>query len=169
MTVLSTCNDALAEAVIFPKLTVLMSVVGGQAMRKNPQHTGGAFFIRRLSVSGVQSQHCFVWGCLPLERMEKYIGFAKEKALRLAERPNDISSWESRNVEKQQLGGAVRFDDQGTDIILSCSGFEEDEDEELVVDMAHALDLFAMDLHGNELVRRIMAVSNNARLAGFAR
>jgi len=48
-------------------------------------------------------------GNVPKEKLSKYFSLCQEKAARLASHPEDIGSWESRNPEKEQWGGAIRF------------------------------------------------------------
>jgi len=64
-------------------------------------------------------------GEVPLEKAPKYLEFCQEKAARLAGHPDHQASWQSRNPEKNQWGGAIRFGDK----ILSFSGLPERGDE----------------------------------------
>jgi len=70
-----------------------------------------------------------VVGNPPEDKREAYFFFAREKARRLAEHPEHMSSWESRNPELDQWGGAVRRGD----FIFSFSGLPELADEALIL------------------------------------
>ncbi|MFA6227535.1 MAG: hypothetical protein WC631_03635 [Candidatus Paceibacterota bacterium] len=61
-----------------------------------------------------------------LEKANLFKTFCQEKATRLAQNPEHISSWQTRDVEKKQYGGAVRT---GKGYIYSFSGFTEEVDE----------------------------------------
>ncbi|MGC9157876.1 MAG: hypothetical protein ACP5FH_02705 [Terracidiphilus sp.] len=64
-------------------------------------------------------------GEVPLQKAPKYLSFCQEKAVRLASHRDHEASWESRDIEKNQLAGAVRFGEW----ILSFSGLPELGDE----------------------------------------
>jgi hypothetical protein len=64
-------------------------------------------------------------GEVPLEKAEKYMEFAQEKARRLAFQIGHVSSWESRDPDHNQWGGAIRIED----LIFSFSGLPELADE----------------------------------------
>lgn len=71
--------------------------------------------------------------------LDEYIAFAQEKAARLASRPGDYSSWQSRDMDAnpKQYGGAVKL----SDFILSFSGFKEEQDEAAMLVLAMNVDL----------------------------
>ncbi len=71
-------------------------------------------------------------GEVSLQKAPKYLSFCQEKAVRLASHPDHEASWESRNVEKNQLAGAVRFGE----LILSFSGLPELGDEAVMLKTA---------------------------------
>ena len=52
----------------------------------------------------------------------KYQSFAREKAFRLSQNPDHLTSWESRDVENEQYGGAIRLP---SGLIISFSGMPE--------------------------------------------
>lgn len=66
------------------------------------------------------------------EKVAKYRTFSLEKAQRLINRPDDRTSFQSRNEAAQQYGGAIRF----KDYIISFSGLPELWDEALVLFIA---------------------------------
>lgn len=72
-------------------------------------------------------------GKVPLEKALRYLNLCQEKAARLSMYPGHGSSWESRNPEENQWGGAIRV---GTDFIFSLSGFPELGDEAVMLDTA---------------------------------
>ena len=63
------------------------------------------------------------------EKVEKYLAFCQEKARRLALHPEHTSSWQSRNPEDNQWGGAIRCGKY----IYSFSGLPELGDEALMM------------------------------------
>ena len=71
-------------------------------------------------------------GQVPLEKAEKYLRLCQEKAKRLAEHLEHLSSWESRNPDKEQWGGAVRVGN----LIFSFSGLPEMGDEAVMLAVA---------------------------------
>jgi hypothetical protein len=66
------------------------------------------------------------------EKAEAYLRNAQEKAMRILETPGLRSSWETRNVSKEQYGGGIRTDT----FILSFSGLPELVDEAFVLSVA---------------------------------
>ena len=64
-------------------------------------------------------------GKVPPHKARKYLAFCQEKAGRLAGNRGHLSSWESRDPQKDHWGGAIRFNDY----ILSFSGLPEMGDE----------------------------------------
>ena len=66
------------------------------------------------------------------EKLLKYLSLCQEKARRLWGNPDHVSSWESRNEEKGQWGGAIRYGS----LILSLSGFPELGDEAIMLKSA---------------------------------
>lgn len=61
-----------------------------------------------------------------LSKKEKYRSFSREKAERLIRNPDHVLSWESREPEQNQYGGAIRLE---SGLIISFSGFPELVDE----------------------------------------
>lgn len=61
-----------------------------------------------------------------LETANRFKTFCQEKATRLAQNLEHISSWQTRDEGKKQYGGAVRT---GKGYIYSFSGFTEEVDE----------------------------------------
>ena len=68
-------------------------------------------------------------GEIPLEKVEKYMEFAQEKARRLSFQIGHVSSWESRDPSHDQWGGAIRIES----LIFSFSGLPELADEALML------------------------------------
>lgn len=66
------------------------------------------------------------------EKGTKYQRFAEEKCARLALNPTYVSSWQTRNTDLNQFGGAVRTSRR----ILGFSGFPELWDEALCIAVA---------------------------------
>ncbi|QQG42499.1 MAG: hypothetical protein HYW15_03265 [Candidatus Giovannonibacteria bacterium] len=68
-------------------------------------------------------------GNISEEKAEKYLSFCQEKAKRLAQHAEHLSSWESRCPDQNRWGGAVRVGD----FIFSMSGFPELGDEAIML------------------------------------
>lgn len=71
------------------------------------------------------------------EKRQKYFSYCQEKAARLAAHPGHLTSWESRDPDAEQWGGAIR----GRKYIFSFSGFPEMLDEIFSIAVAHELEL----------------------------
>ncbi|HEY4490253.1 MAG TPA: hypothetical protein VJC12_03300 [Candidatus Paceibacterota bacterium] len=78
--------------------------------------------------------------------------FTQEKARRLASHPPHVSSWQSRDLDREMYGGAIRAEN----LIFSFSGIPEEGDEILVLGIALKLGLIS-----NEEAEEIMAISHN--------
>ncbi len=68
-------------------------------------------------------------GVSPPEKVSKRVRICQEKAERLAMRQDHVSSWESREPEKERWGGAVRVGD----LIFSFTGLPELGDEAVML------------------------------------
>jgi hypothetical protein len=79
------------------------------------------------------------FGSFPEEKNAGRMAKAAEKAKRLAIRREDQTSWQSRNPDAHQWGGAIRVRYEFTDIILSFSGHPECWDEALMLAVAVAM------------------------------
>lgn len=128
------------------------------------QERTGAWFCVADARTGVPLFDPSLIGQVPLEKAEKYFRFCVEKAIRLANHPEHESSWESRNPDAGEWGGAVRVGDY----IFSISGYPEMGDEALMLILAevHSRE----DQAVIETVTRIASRSNNPywqRLRGF--
>lgn len=86
------------------------------------------------------------------EKGTKYQRFAEEKCSRLAKHSNHVSSWQTRDVDSLQFGGAIRTLRR----ILGFSGFPEPWDEALCI--ATALEVGEMN---EELAKKILEASGN--------
>ncbi|HLC45031.1 MAG TPA: hypothetical protein VJK50_04300 [Patescibacteria group bacterium] len=79
-------------------------------------------------------------GTVAADKGQKYYSFAQEKALRLRAHPEHRSSWQSRNPDQSQWGGAVK----AKTYIFSFSGLPELADEAAMLELA--VDLGELDL-----------------------
>lgn len=86
--------------------------------------------------------------------LDECIAFAQEKAARLASRPSDWSSWQSRDMttDPKQYGGAIRVNR----LILSFSGFKEEQDEAAMLVLA-----LNTELIDRGIAARFVEMSNN--------
>jgi len=93
---------------------------------------------------------------------QKCIRNVLEKASRLAHRPDDVSSWQTRKPQEHQYGGAIRT----TGGILSFSGLTEEMDETAML-------LVAIASHTCQLppvtALRIAGVSGNRLFPSLAK
>ncbi len=101
-------------------------------------------------------------GRFPEKKSARYFSFAQEKATRLYFKvkrgSRHLTSWQSRDEEKQRYGGAILADD----LILSFSGLPELADEAVVAYVA-----FLFNLIGFSTALEIANTSNNHRLLGL--
>lgn len=104
-----------------------------EAMRlmDEPMRTGAALTIINVDEEKSLSFTAFV-GMPPKDKAQKYFAFSIEKARRLRASPDDESSFQSRNPDKNKWGGAIRSEP----IIISVSGFPEHWDEAVALVMA---------------------------------
>jgi len=65
------------------------------------------------------------FGTIPTDEAAKYLRLSQEKPWRLAQNPDHILSWQSRDPKVGKWGGAVRWQDA----LSSFSGFPEGLDE----------------------------------------
>jgi len=86
-----------------------------------------------------------------------------EKAKRLRRHPKHFSSFQSRNPEKNQLGGAVRI--ENNNFILSLTYVNEELDEAIVTATAWHMGIMSMDetrriaeASGNQFISRLMEI-----------
>ncbi|MFA5644582.1 MAG: hypothetical protein WC928_03610 [Patescibacteria group bacterium] len=82
------------------------------------------------------------FGEIPDEKREKYFEFSQEKAKRLFEnfsKKGHTTSFQSRDEEKQQYGGAIYINYHSGAIILSFSGMPELIDEAIMIVLADKL------------------------------
>lgn len=97
-------------------------------------------------------------GAVPAEKGPKYIAFTQEKAKRLAEHLDHVSSWQSRNPDEDKWGGAI----VAGPYIFSFSGLPELADEAAMALAAVELDYMTIvqalaiaDHSGNQLIRQM--------------
>ena len=100
-------------------------------LMQDPSRTGAALTIYNMDA---EKPICFtaIVGRPSKEKFQKYYGFSIEKARRLLENPEHLSSYHSRDPENDKWGGAIRSDP----IIISISGFPELWDEACSLVMA---------------------------------
>ena len=89
------------------------------------------------------------------ERVGKYFEFCQEKTRRLLAHPEHLSSWQTRDVDKEQYGGAIR----ASDFVLGFSGHTELGDEAILVNACITLGMLSgstaaaiASFSGNELI-----------------
>lgn len=165
---LRTCTSAEAAVLLAPEVRqIVRDIIAPVACERDSERTGGWFAFWRGDPSGeiVMPVVGFPAGLVSPERYLKYIHFANEKAVRLARRPADISSFQSRdesdpNRMNHKYGGAIRCGTGGTRLIFSFSGFSELEDEQICVILARRA---PQELTDDEL-EAIIKWSSNGRL-----
>ncbi len=163
--VLSTCDpdeaiSHLYHAVYMVAETIVMPI----AQKRDPDRTGGWFaFWRRDPAHTVVVVPVigFAVGYVLPDRFVRYQYFADEKAARLAQHPEHVSSWQSRDVSPpnkmdHKYGGAIRV---SPELIFSFSGFSEHEDEMLCAIAAWHINLLNVTELG-----QIAATSGNVPL-----
>jgi hypothetical protein len=109
-----------------------------RAARRLELSRGGGYFC----VADPNNGHLILLlrcGFVPEEKMTKYSGFAQEKALRLAQHPDHLTSHASRNFNARMYGGAIRT----PRYIFSFSGFSEEMDEAVVLEYAYRFGFLA--------------------------
>lgn len=95
--------------------------------KDEPERKGG-YFSAFESDESVLNGYCVSGVCVgtsPAAKNLRYQTLSAEKAFRLAARPDDLSSWQSRDPNDDKWGGAVRGDTS----IFSFSGLPELADE----------------------------------------
>lgn len=166
---LRSATPAGAAMMLFTTVfSVFRGVVMPLAFRRDQTRTGGRFTFWRVNLTDGEVEQVigFSVGHVEPERSRRYGSFADEKASRLGSRPEDVSSWESRDVNdtdpmKHRYGGAIRCGKNG-ELIFSFSGFSEEEDE-----MLSALTAAQLGLLGDEQMDRIIAASENQALVQY--
>jgi len=106
------------------------------------------------------------FGEIPVEKREKYLRLSQEKAQRLFTQitinlpsgtTHHTSSFQSRNEEKEQYGGAIYCNFHSFSIILSFSGTPELADEAMMLVLGGKIQKY---LHGH-LLTNIEACDRN--------
>lgn len=132
-------DDKLA-LLLHKTLLRMLPIIRGHHNRKT---NGGYFTV--CSVGDNTFPHLII-GCGDVADMEKAkatFEFSGEKAQRLAEHPDHLSSAQSRNFDKKKFAGAIRISQQN--LILSFSGLPETCDEALMLHVAVACHLLHRD------------------------
>ena len=88
-----------------------------------------------------------------LEKQAKYHQFSQEKAERLLLNPDHLLSWQSRDLDDNRYGGAVRL---SSGHVISFSGFPESVDEVFCISIARMMNWMSEA----EIVERLK-ISNN--------
>ena len=118
---------------------------------------GGYFCLRSCTVSADAPPTLveLLGEVVPAARAGKRFALSQEKARRLAENSDHLSSWQSRDVAAERYGGAIRAGNR----ILSFSGLPEDADETVCTLAAHWQGLISA-----ARVEEIARVSDNQTL-----
>lgn len=168
---LRTCTSAEAAVLLAPDVRqIVKDIIVPVASQRDPDRTGGWFAFWRGDPSGeiVTPVVGLPAGLVSPERHLKYIHFANEKAVRLARRPDDVSSFQSRDESdpdrmKHKYGGAIRCGLlDGMRLIFAFSGFSELEDEAVCVILARRARQLADDA-----LFAIIKASRNERLVTY--
>lgn len=167
---LSTCQPDEAAILLVPELRNVVQLISEFARKRNSEKTGGWFAFWREDISGVVVLPVIglPGGLVSPDRFLMFNHFANEKAVRLAGRPNDISSWQSRDESdpdpmKHRYGGAIRCTrNPGMQPIFSFSGFSEHEDEAVCAMLAMRFRIMT-----DENLLRIIEASGNSLLAQY--
>ncbi len=103
--------------------------------RNEPKWQGrsGAYFCVSDATTGIAFFTVLIGG-LPIDMADVGLVFCQEKARRLASHPDHVASWESRDENTKQYGGAIRCGNY----ILSLSGLPELGDEAVMLAVADA-------------------------------
>jgi hypothetical protein len=96
---------------------------------------GGGYFCLADAATG-QPFLVILIATAPVGKASKYMNFAVEKARRLAEHPEHVSSWQSRDENNEKYAGAIR----GRHFIFSFSGLPQLWDEAAMVVVSERLD-----------------------------
>ncbi len=121
--------------------------------------TGGC-----LTVIGNGEPHPLIIPIGEVSDMDRQINYwtnSREKAVRLAANPKDISCWTTRDAKNKKYGGGVRALDGS---IYTFSGLSEHWDEAISVVVANIVTPGSMTI---EHVRKIAKISENPRIVGF--
>lgn len=99
-------------------------------LTEDRQKAGGYFCLLDATTGLLVWQLAF--GYMDGQHSDQFLAFSLEKAKRLYQKSDHNSSWESRDVNLMQFGGAVR----GQNFIFSFSGFTEHLDEAAMLILA---------------------------------
>lgn len=109
-----------------------------------------------VSNSTGQVQAVLMIGTVPdSEKSRRYFNYCQEKAARLAEHRNHVSSWQSRDPDKDRWGGAIRCKEH----ILSYSGLSSDLWDEAIVLTIGYIYPYRIILHAD--LEHICKISSN--------
>lgn len=148
---LSDCSGLVSTLHSLINDTIFILAVDREWEGKN----GGCFCLADAKTGVLFPGEPVLVGRVPREKVERYSTLCQEKAARLAAHPEHESSWESRDPNADQWGGAVRIGG----LILSISGLPELGDEAVMLVLAE------IGHRGNpaivETARRIASRSGN--------
>ena len=94
-------------------------------------------------------------GIVSPEKSDRYFSLSQEKPRRLSQHPEHLSSWQSRNPDADQYGGAIKMGDKN----FSLSGYPELGDEALSLIGGEVYCEFL--LFAVERAKEIVRLSNN--------
>lgn len=143
---LRTCTSAEAAVLLAVDVQqIVTDIILRSVLELDQDRTGGWFAFWRGDPNGVIVRPVFGFsvGLVTSKRYLRCIHFANEKAVRLAQHPTHISSFQSRDESDldpmmHKYGGAIRCGSLGggKHLIFSFSGFSELEDEAVCVILA---------------------------------
>lgn len=151
----ATCDAGKIATLVTACQIMLKTALREFGNREGWEGKKGGYFCVADGLSGTPLLVALV-GEIPLEKVEKYMEFAQEKARRLSFHIGHVSSWESRDPDHDQWGGAIRIED----MIFSFSGLPELGDEVLMLLVGNLYGLrenASLDGHLAEIAKR----SNN--------
>ncbi len=141
----------------------MAEIIQAENGKEKPRRDSGYFTLYdAASIKGIPIIIFAVDVCPP-EKREQYFAYSQEKAVRLAQNSEHISSWQSRNPEKNCYGGAIRVG-PAKNLIMSFSGLPELADEAVM--LATALRLLWMS-HDEAI--QIAKASNNQYFGKLAK
>jgi hypothetical protein len=151
------------QCATFQRLRTILVAIIAEAnifFKEDPQWKGrsGGYFCLADGKTGEPICSPSQVGPVNPEKARKYYELSEEKARRLAEHLDHQSSYQSRNPDAGQWGGAVRISD---DFIFSLSGYPELGDEALMLILA---DNYYTSSSASAIVRDIARGNGNPYL-----
>jgi len=154
-------KEVNAAGIISAANTAVNMIIKTFGQDEGWERRGGGYFCLADGVTGFPLL-IFPIGIMPEEKVVKYLAFCQEKAKRLAKHSDHMSSWESRNPDENQWGGAIKIED----LIYSFSGLPELGDEAAMLGCATAIRVQSGEPRGTkaplkDLCAMIATRSNN--------